>query len=301
MLPRISYAFTHAARLGLAVIVGWTGSSMARAEPGDTESYELQGGLAGAPGAFPIGDMFRPIIADPKQSRFFVSGLRFKSLDETYNMASVGFGENFGLYKFGGGRDGDGLQLNLEAALFAQFNMDTPSHDLINADYTVGLPVTYRRGDNSFRLRLYHQSSHLGDEYVQSANSEERVNLSYEALELLYSREWRGWRIYGGGESLVHKEPSDLKPLAAHYGLEYRGSKPLLWKGRPIAGLDMKNLEEHDWSTDTSIKAGLEWGHPNPGQRRMRITLEWYEGYDPHGQFYVNQVEYYGLGMSLGF
>ena len=65
--------------------------------------------------------------------------------------------------------------------------------------------------------------------------------------------------------------------------------------------MDMKSLEEHNWSIDTSVKAGLEFGHPNPGQRRLRIMAEWYKGFDPHGQFYNNKVEYYGMGVSLGF
>ncbi|MFZ3065439.1 MAG: DUF1207 domain-containing protein [Nitrospirota bacterium] len=258
-------------------------------------------GITGEAEAFPTGDLFRPLIADPKQPQFFVSINRFKSSGVKYTMASVGFGETFGMYRFFGSREGDGLQLSVEGGLFAQFNMDAPSYDLINADYTIGIPVTYRLGDNSLRFRIYHQSSHLGDEFLQSVNPPERVNLSYEAIELIYSREWRGWRVYGGGEYLIHKEPADLKPMSAHWGIEYCGSKPLVWNGRPIVGVDMKSFEEHNWAIDTSVKAGLEFGHPNPGQRRLRLMAEWYKGFDPHGQFYNNKVEYYGMGVALGF
>ena len=258
-------------------------------------------GITGEGEVFPTGDLFRPLIADPKQPEFFVSINRFKSSGVRYTMASVGFGETFGLYRFFGSREEDGLQLSVEGALFAQFNLDTPSRDLINADYTIGFPVTYRHGANSLRFRIYHQSSHLGDEFLQSVNPPERVNLSYEAIELIYSREWRGWRVYGGGEYLFDKEPDDLKPMSAHWGIEYRGSKPLVWNARPIVGVDMKNLEEHNWAFDTSVKAGLEFGHPNPGHRRLRLMAEWYKGYNPHGQFYLNKVEYYGMGVSLGF
>jgi hypothetical protein len=258
-------------------------------------------GLTGKAEAFPTGDLFRPLIADPKQPQFFVSLNRFKSSGVRYTMTSVGFGETFGIYRFFGNSEGDGLQLSVEGALFAQFNMDTPSYDLINADYIVGIPATYRFGDNSLRFRVYHQSSHLGDEFLQSINPPERVNLSYEAIELIYSREWTGWRVYGGGEYLIHKEPDDLKPMSAHWGIEYRGSKPIVWNGRPIAGLDMKSFDEHDWAIDTSVKAGLEFGHPNPGQRRLRLMAEWYKGFDPRGQFYNNKVDYYGIGVSLGF
>ena len=273
-------------------------------KPADTDKPEGKNefmGITSEAEAFPTGNLFRPLIADPKQPQFFVSLDSFRSLDERYIMAAVGFGEAFGLYRFFGSREGDGLQLNVEGALFAQFNMEASSSDLINADYIIGIPVTYRYGDNSLRFRLYHQSSHLGDEFLMSINPPERVNLSYEAVDLIYSREWHEWRVYGGGEYLLHKEPDDLKPLSAHWGIEYRGSTPLLLNGRPIAGADMKSLEEHDWEIDTSIKAGLEFGHPNPGQRRLRLMAEWYNGFDPHGQFYNNKVEYFGLGVSLGF
>ncbi len=258
-------------------------------------------GITGYGEAFPTGDLFRPLIADPKQPQFFVSINRFKTSGVRYTMASTGFGETFGMYRFFGSREGDGLQLNAEGALFAQFNLDAPSYDLINADYTVAIPATYRNGDNSVRCRIYHQSSHLGDEFLQSVNPPERVNLSYEAIDFIYSREWFGWRVYGGGEYLMHKEPDDLKPMSAHWGLEHRGSKPLVWNGRPIGGVDMKSFEEHNWAIDTSVKAGLEFGHPNPGQRRVRLMAEWYKGFDPRGQFYNNKVEYYGMGVSLGF
>lgn len=258
-------------------------------------------GLGGEGQAFPKGDLFRPLLADPKQPQFFASFNQFRSSESRFIMASVGFGETFGFYRYFGSQEGDGLQLSLQGGLFAQFDMNSNSSDLLNADYTIGLPATYRFGDNSLRFRLYHQSSHLGDEFLQGLNPPERVNLSYEAVELLYSREWRGFRGYGGGEYLLHKEPRDLEPLIAHWGVEYRGSKPLLWHGRPIGGVDMKSLEEHDWAIDTSVKVGLEFGHPNPGQRRLRLMAEYYNGFDPHGQFYINKVEYYGLGVSLGF
>jgi hypothetical protein len=262
------------------------------------------GGAPGAAGkgeAFPTGDVFRPLVADPKQAQFFVGLNRFTSSGARYTMASVGFGETFGLYRFSGGPEGQGLQVSVQGAIFAQFNLDTPSYDLVNADYVIGFPVTFRRGNGSLRFRVYHQSSHLGDELLLGANPPDRVNLSFEATEIIYAHEWRRWRLYAGGEYLLHNEPADLEPLSAHWGLEFCGTKTLVWRGRPIAGVDMKSLEEHDWAVDTSVKAGLEFGPPDPGQRRLRLMAEWYRGFDPRGQFYVNEVEYYGLALSLGF
>jgi hypothetical protein len=251
---------------------------------------------------FPSGDLFRPLLADPKQPQFYVSVDSFRSLGVRSTMTQIGFGETFGMYRwFSGGREGDGLQMSVEASLDARFNMSTPSHNLINADYTVGTPLTYRSGDSSFRLRIYHQSSHLGDEFLLSPNPPKRINLSFESVEFLYSREWRGWRGYLGGEYLFDQDPADRKPGMVHWGIEYRGSRPLLGTGRLVGGADFKCFEEQAWAVNTSVKVGLEFGQPSPGHRRLRLMAEWYRGYDPRGQFYMNRVEYYGLDLSLGF
>jgi hypothetical protein len=279
----------------VAFVVAPTGGGKKAAGSGAPETKAKGKGL-------PSGDVFRTLLADPKQPQFFVSLGRFDTPGTHYNMAEVGFGETFGMYRwFTGSREGDGLQLSVEASLVARFNMSTASMNLINADYTVGIPLTYRHGNNSIRFRLYHQSSHLGDEFLLSAHPPARVNLSYESVEFLYSYEWRGWRGYAGGEYLIRHDPAELKPASAHWGIEYRGSRPLLWKGRLVGGVDWKSFEEHAWATDTCVKVGLEFGKPNPGQRQLRLMAEWYRGYDPRGQFYLNRVKYYALNLSLGF
>lgn len=249
---------------------------------------------------FPVGDLFWPLIADPKQPQFFVSYRYYRTPAENANVAAVGYGETFGLWRRAGRRSGDGLQLSVVGGLFAQFNLDAPSRDLVNADYTIGAQVTYRNGRNSGRLRIYHQSSHLGDEFLLQAQPQ-RINLSFESLELLYSRDWLPWRFYAGGEYLFHREPSDLKPAALHGGVEFHGVQPVWMSGRWVGGVDIKSWQEHDWAADVSVKVGLAFGAAQPGRRRLRVMLEGYRGYAPHGQFYEERISYAGLGVYLGF
>src|SRR2546430_13522831 len=104
----------------------------------------------------------------------------------------------------------------------------------MNTDYLVGLPVAYRRGNTAMRLRVYHQSSHLGDEYMIHAHAQ-RVDLSFEAAELLVARELAHWRVYGGGEYMFTHSPADLKPGVLHAGLEYRQPGSLVRLGRLAA------------------------------------------------------------------
>jgi hypothetical protein len=173
----------------------------------------------------------------------------------------------------------------------------------LNTDYFVGVPLSYRTGALSWRAILYHQSSHLGDEYLLHANTR-RVEFSYEALNMIGSYELHEWRGYLGGEVILRKEPHDLKTLTAQAGIEYYGSSPLWGRGIPVGGLDLKSAEEHDWAVNASISAGLEFRGDPPGDHRyMRIMLDGFKGFNPHGQFYTEnmRINYYGAGVYWGF
>jgi hypothetical protein len=160
---------------------------------------------------FPQDQIFCPLIADPKEARSFGTFLRgtFPSLDDPsgkgISIASVGLGDSFGIVRAGGPAAGEGLQLDVVGSIFAQFNLGTPSNDLINADYVIGAPLTFRRSGFSVRARIYHQSSHLGDEYLLSSEDIERENLSFESVELLVSQEIRAVRVYAGGERIFRR------------------------------------------------------------------------------------------------
>lgn len=250
---------------------------------------------------FPVGDPFHPLLADPKQPQFFFSFLRLKTPVTKANVAAVGYGENFGLVKWLGDQPGDGVQLSLNAGLFAQFNLSTPSANLVNADYTVGLALSGRHGPWSAKANLSHLSSHLGDEFLIDQPQVARVNLSTIALDGLLSYDWEHWRLYGGGGYLLHRNPDDLDRGLARAGIEYRATERLWKLGRPVAGLDVASLEEQDWGTGISFKTGLEFGQPEPGRRSARLLAEAYKGFAPFGQFYNTEIEYYGVGFYLGF
>jgi hypothetical protein len=250
---------------------------------------------------FPTAELFRPALADPKEPRFFISPRHYDTGSENLWLVEVGYGANFPVY----GRidaAGDGWNVGISGGLFGLFNLEAESFDLINADYTVGMPLTWRQGNTSGRLRLYHQSSHLGDEFLLNA-APERVNLSFEALEGLIAYDLTPFRIYGGGEVLLHREPADLDRLMAHAGIEYFSASATTLlpglRGRPFAGLDLKSYAEHDWSIDRSLKVGMQFDAPH-SDHFLRLSIDGYRGYSPHGQFYDDRISYLGLGVMFG-
>lgn len=91
----------------------------------------------------PAKDLFRPLLADPKEPRFQVGVQWVESDLNDTRVGAVGFGENFGIARWQGRHPQEAWQLNLSTAVFAQFDLDAPSDDLLNADYLVGFPVSY--------------------------------------------------------------------------------------------------------------------------------------------------------------
>jgi len=256
---------------------------------------------------FPQDQIFCPVLADPKEPRTFVSFLRgtFRSLDDPAgkgtNIGSVGLGDTFGLLRWGGPSQGEGVQLDVMGSIFAQFDLGTESNDLINADYIVGLPLTFRRSGFSTRVRLYHQSSHLGDEYLLRGEAVERENLSFESVDFLLSQEIGPLRAYAGGERVFRREPDTVAAKLFHGGAELRSGRagPL----QMVGGVDLKATERHDWSPAISGRVGLEWvrsgpsGHPG---RLVTLMLEMYQGPSPYGQFFQDDISYVGFGLHFG-
>lgn len=264
--------------------------------------------VGGRPGWnwLPQGDLFCPLVADPKAERSFMSYLRgdFGTIAGTdpgtdTNIGSVGLGDSFAIFRIAGDAPGNGMQLDLSGAVFSQFSLEEASFDMVNADYLVALPLTLRRDGFSSRLRIYHQSSHLGDEFLLNRQPE-RVNLSFESVELILSQEVGLARLYVGGEAFFAREPEDLPARLAHAGAELR---PLVSEDvRLFTAVDLKAVDEDEWNTALSVRAGFELAHvPDPGHPPEVITLfvEFYDGAAPYGQFYRDDIRYWGFGFSL--
>jgi len=218
--------------------------------------------------------VFEPLIADPKEPQFFATYLWARSTRLASRLASVGFGQTIGVVR---GRD---WQVAVAAGVFSEFNMRSSTTDLLNTDYHIGLPV----------------NAHA-----------QRVDLTFQAVELLVADEASRWRVYGGGAYVFAHSPADLKPGVLHGGLEYRQPRSLLRlgrfaTGRLVAGLDAKAMQEHKWQVGWSLVTGLELGDPLVALgsgRRWSVLLKAYTGPAPYGEFYRDHVS--SVGVGIGF
>ncbi|HSV28862.1 MAG TPA: DUF1207 domain-containing protein, partial [Candidatus Omnitrophota bacterium] len=222
--------------------------------------------------------LFEPLVADPRWPHFSAAWHSYGGDGRLDNVGTVSFGDDFSLYQeaAGQGRWGIGFQ----AGVFAIFDLDAESSDLVNADYWVGVPVSWREGPWQARGRVFHQSSHLGDEFLLRVRPE-RVNLSYEGIDLKLSRMLAddSLRLYGGTGYLVHRIPEDLDPWSLQLGAEYRAPWTLA-DGylRPVAAVDLQSTEEAGWQVDVSTRLGFELESPYDRAYRVLLTLEYFNG-----------------------
>jgi hypothetical protein len=252
-------------------------------------------------GFLPGGHLFRALIADPRWPHFSASYQYYINEGKLGSVAAVSFGESFTLYrdKIGAGWWEAGIQ----AGVFAFFDLEAESKDLINADYMAAATVAYRYDKFSALGRLFHQSSHLGDEFVLGNRVKNRVNLSYEGVDarLSYDLFDDALRVYGGAGYLFDVTPTDLKPWSLQSGLEFRSP----WPGpgakfRPIAAVDVQYREENRWAADVSVRGGIEFQSVLAG-RNLQLMLEYFRGHSPNGQFYKDKIDYIGLGLHFNF
>ena len=265
---------------------------------------------------FPGALLTRPLLANPREPGFrfsLVQGTSPRDLDALIGIAEQG--GTFGLARWPIGSNGAALQLDVTGSVSAQFDLSTVHWDMLNADFTFGFPITFRRGATAARVRLYHLSSHLGDEFVRRDSTwvwgdpppipagfrTYHQSYRFESLQLLLERQWGSWRAYGGGDYFWFVAPARLEKRMALAGVEL--DRPIGPEARSrfrfVAALDLTMLEYRDWEREWTFRSGLSLGRRGSG-RRASVLFEYHDGPAPFGQFAtLTTVRYVGGGFFL--
>lgn len=270
-----------------------------------SEGVPAAGPAVLATGMLPEGHLFKPLLADPRWAHFSASYRNYvgNNIDGNNNGA-VSFGETIPFYRGNFGRSTVQWEAGLQAGVFSDFNLGAPSADLINTDFIASAYGSMRAGNFSAFGRIYHQSSHLGDEFLlRRLTGFQRINLSYEGADLRLSYELPyGVRVYGGGGGIFHKEPSTIKPWSIQYGVEFRSPWRIeMLALRPILAVDIKNHEQNNWNADVSARAGVQLDHFQAFSRKLLFLVEYFHGNSPTGQFFRQRVDYLGIGAHYHF
>lgn len=256
-------------------------------------------------------ELFQPLIGSPRAISYTVG---YRSGDEVCGnkCVDITLGDDFPVYRWLDVIYGGDLQIGIEAAIWSVFNMDphpdiAGGTELVNTDFYGGIPITYAKNKWSFRLRGYHMSGHLGDEFLINHPGFVRVNPSIEAVDFFVSYQAKeAIRLYVGPGAIVHSDPSfPWKPLYIEYGTEVRflGTKFTKQRlyGTLYLTLHFRNMQELDWNFDGTYRGGYEFSKLQGIGRKFRFYVEYHHGYSYEGQFAKLRDHYMEYNISYGF
>lgn len=251
----------------------------------------------------PKGHLFEPILLDPLEAQTYGSVLPVYNIDgKRYKGSIVPFAFGFAkpFYRRTT-KPGYASEWVLDLASFTQFEayhddvVDKARRRIINTDYKVSIIYNLQRGVNAYRFRVYHLSSHLGDDYIFRNNITAPTpnSVNYELLDVTYSRTVEAWRLYGG-IGFVLRKAEERKLLSAQFGAYYK--KPSDKAARLVGGVDVKFWQQTDFRPGIHGGIGLEVGRT---QNNLTFLLEGYSGFRPYSQFENQKTSWIGLGLYL--
>ncbi len=278
-------------------------------------------------GWFPGTRLFHALMADPRRTAFSAAlrydddaferydksptGEKTGVLGKERVFASVTAGGRFPVYRWKLSRGC--LQAGIEGSVQALFAIKsretTASGDMstmLNADYFVAIPVEYAWEGLAVQFRFYHLSTHAGDELMALYPVFERINLSFEAVDLFVSYYIVPQaRVYFGIGCVMHyAQEGVFDPVTIDYGAEFRpfarmrAGAGLFWQ--PFAAAHFRNLQYNSWSFDGRYSLGVEF---TPARRllntRFQLALGFYHGRSYEGQFYHQRTSFVDLGFSF--
>jgi len=243
----------------------------------------------------PAHEIFQTLQADPTEPRF---GFEYGVPVSHHGIARVQLGDYLGLYRWAFPRNLGAAQLSIGGAVFSRFD-GTPSHSLQVIDYYGNVPLDVRLGPVSMRFMFYHDSSHLGDDYLREKNMES-TDHSWEALRGIISvLPFKALRIYAGYTNAIHTKPDWAGHDAVQGGTEiyFNPSETGFW--HPYWANDVQSWARSRWNPTWSSELGLKTGTESSRGRGIAYYVRFQSGPRYEGQFFTNHETVWSLGLKF--
>ncbi len=251
----------------------------------------------------PTQDLFPRYVADPRRPRFAVVRIGFPDTEidgAGDRRFALTVGGRYGLFRFHPeGAPDRGVQIDVEGAIAAQFDL-TSSQDNIGWDGFYGIQVAWAPARGPvLRLGLFHDSAHIGDEFIEETGRE-RIDYTRQEVLLGVSHALgTHWRIYGEvGWGFDLRNQALQEPWRGQYGLEYESPIVMGETWNWYAALDVNHYEENDWNGAFTIQTGLHLSAEEVG-RSYRFGVEYYDGRSRMGEFSFEDERQIGVGFWL--
>lgn len=239
----------------------------------------------------PTDDFYPRYLADPRNPSCGLGFVRVLESDvlgfgnKAYDLA---IGARFPVARLSESDDLEhGFQFDVELAYFGRFDQTANSLDNLAYDGWYALNVVYvPAGPLRYRIRVRHDSAHVGDEYISSTA---RERIGYTRDDIVLGAAWTALpnlTVYAEGGWAVNVD-SDLQDLpACAGGLQYDKPRVFL-EGRVgyYAAVDVQLAKERSWQPSTTVQVGLQFPLST---RRWRTGVQFYRGRVTYGEFFMD-------------
>ncbi len=237
-------------------------------------------------------------IASPRASGFvgrIVAVSRGESSFGPGTEADVVLAENLPVLRLGG--EQRPWTVDFGVGTQARFSLTDPKSSLISNDWTVGFDVSGQIGRAGVAAQIYHESSHLGDEYVDRFGTR-RLDWTREVL--------MGWVGIPAGQATLRialgsvlVDQLGLARTLAAVAVDYRGRDGYVGRtpARLVAGIFTEAAAATRWRLSTSFRIAVELGPQ--GGNRLALGLVAHDGLSTQRQFYQNESRYVGTEIRF--
>jgi len=245
--------------------------------------------------SFPAAhELFAPLQADPTEPEF---SFQFGFPVGYTPIARINVGDYLGIYRWRLG-DVGALQLNVGGSINTRFDA-TASHNLQVIDFYGNVPLDLRIGWFSARTMFYHDSSHLGDDYLR-VNDIQSVPNTWEAFREIMSFQFtEALRLYGGYTYAERAKPVWLGKQAIQGGMEvyFNTSEKGFW--HPYWATDVQSWERNSWFPTWTSQLGFKTGESFSRGRGISYFAQFKTGPRYEGQFYKQKETIWGVGLKF--
>ena len=253
------------------------------------------------PGFLPDLPAWEYPLASPRVNALVGRILQTDEADNLFGTgteAEVVAGEDFPVVRLAGGGGGNPVTLGLGFQVYGRFSLDDPKSSLISSDWLVSLNVQKRWVRWDLTLQLYHESSHLGDEYLEKFG-QPRLDWTREVAAVWVGRTLGPFRLVGSG-SYVLSDGLGLDPLGASLAGDFQGFAFRLGSipARVVAGVYAEGYEATDWRISTTARAGIALSG-GKGGRELSLSLVAHDGLSTQRQFFRAESRYLGLEIRF--
>jgi len=192
-------------------------------------------------------------------------------------------------------------EVGMEFSVYSQFSIvdvgEAFMGGLQNADYRISSMFHYQYNPQTlYRVSLFHQSSHLGDDYIirNFITTATLRTQNYEQFDLTLYKKYEGWKLYGvvgynvspntvRERSLIQFGGDWIRPLANHADIAL------------LVAMDVKIYEHNNYVPNVRIGAGIEFARRT--QTPLKLLLNYYQGHLPYSTLEYQKVSLAGLTL----